>query len=79
MWRRKPGQGKIRDALLNIVRQANVLLRNYRSSNTNNIERAINCNKSQQRRHGVRGKGKQMTAFHEGHKNASTIPPFVFQ
>ena len=33
------GQEKIRDALRNTAKQANDLLRNYRSSNTNNIER----------------------------------------
>ena len=34
-------QENIRDALLNIARQANDILRSYRSSNINNIERAI--------------------------------------
>lgn len=34
-------QGHIRDALLNIARQANDILRNYRSNNINNIERVI--------------------------------------
>ena len=54
----REGQEKLRDALINIARQANDLLRNYQSSNTNNIERAIN--ESQQWRHGVGETGKQM-------------------